>query len=285
MTNGGPSIRMWIVVPRVKMNQTSQASLPDFTNEQTHTNSSIRRCPTDNWTYHKCRFACIHILFMSARVGSITKGRVHPRLPPYQRKPNIGSSRRQDFQHPQHPTSALSFCMRATSCKPPSFPNYAYHEPETQRKNVSGHCKLPFCERCDHRGPLPFLLVPCVFWLLLVTRSGLPNSRLATALLSNPWMTNSALPHSELASHQYFAIALERARCRLAIAHWNSAVSKSAAELQGATSCLGLGSNCRFAGLERCASSLLLAAESLALVVGEERRGEELCGLSSGLLP
>ena len=70
MTNGGPSIRMWIVVPRVKMNQTSQASLPDFTNEQTHTNSSIRRCPTDNWTYHKCRFACIHILFMSARVGS-----------------------------------------------------------------------------------------------------------------------------------------------------------------------------------------------------------------------
>ena len=38
--------------------------------EQTHTNSSIRPCPTDNWTYHKCRFACIHILFMSARVGS-----------------------------------------------------------------------------------------------------------------------------------------------------------------------------------------------------------------------
>ena len=217
---------------------------------------------------------------------SLTKGRVHPRLPPYQRKPNIGSSRRQDFQHPQHPTSALSFCMRATSCKPASFPDYACHEPEAQRIDVSGHCKLPFCERCDHRGPLPFLLVPCVFWLLLVTRSGFPNSRLATALLSNPWMTNSALPHSELASHQYFAIALERARCRMAIAHWNSAVSKSAAELQGATSCLGLGSNCRFAGLERCASSLLLAAESLALVVGEERRGQEFCGLSStGLLP
>ena len=102
-----------------------------------------------------------------------------------------------------------------------------------------------------------------------MTRSGFPNSRLANSLLSNPWMTNSALPNSEFASHQYFAIALERARCRLANANWNSAVSKSAAELQGATSCLGLGANCRFAGLERCASSLSLAD------VGEERRGQE----------
>ena len=137
MANGGPSIRMWIVVPRVKMNQTSQASLPDFTNEQTHTNSSIRRCPTDNWTYHKCRFACIYILFMSAhalricarRVEEVTQKaplmRVQTRFPPYQRKPNIRSSPRQYFQHP---TSALSFCMSATSCGPPSLANYAYHD-------------------------------------------------------------------------------------------------------------------------------------------------------------
>ena len=105
-------------------------------------------------------------------------------------------------------------------------------------------------------------------------------------------MTNSALPNSEFASHQSFAIAClspERADCRLAIANWNSAVSKSAAGLQLATSCLCRGANCRFAGLERCASYLSLAAESLAyrlVDVGEERRGEEFCGLSSHwLLP
>lgn len=132
-----------------------------------------------------------------------------------------------------------------------------------------------------------------------MTRSGFPNSRLANSLLSNPWMTNSTLPNSEFASHQYLAIAsLERARCLLAIANWNSAVSKSAARaagLQRATSCLGLGANCRFAGLERCASHLSLAAKSFAyrfVDVGEQRRGEEFCGLDSpglisspGLMP
>ena len=90
-------------------------------------------------------------------------------------------------------------------------------------------------------------------------------------------MTNSALPNSEFASHQYVAIAclsLERARFRLTIANWNSAVSKSAPGPERATSCLGLGANCRFAGLERCASYLSLAAKSLAyrlVDVGEER--------------